>query len=102
MSPIGISGFGRTVVYGRRRCPLPPARITARIPCPSASLNVVDVGFVPLAMPPDPVDRARETFFQRDTRRPADDAPCLAVVAQQSLHLAAGWAYAGRVFDDFG
>ncbi len=29
-SPIGISGLGRTVVYGRRRVPSPPARITAR------------------------------------------------------------------------
>src|SRR3954468_7467943 len=30
-SPIGISGFGSTVVYGARRVPLPPARMTARL-----------------------------------------------------------------------
>src|SRR3954470_9009198 len=28
-SPIGTSGLGRLVVYGRSRTPLPPARITA-------------------------------------------------------------------------
>src|SRR5664279_3700682 len=27
-SPMGTSGFGMTVVYGRRRTPLPPASIT--------------------------------------------------------------------------
>ena len=30
-SPTGTSGFGSTIVYGRRRVPRPPARITARI-----------------------------------------------------------------------
>ncbi len=30
-SPIGTSGFGSAVVYGRSRTPLPPARITACI-----------------------------------------------------------------------
>src|SRR3981189_3341356 len=29
-SPTGISGLGRTVVYGRRRMPAPPARMIAR------------------------------------------------------------------------
>ena len=33
-SPIGIIGFGRIVVYGRRRLPFPPARITACIVSP--------------------------------------------------------------------
>ena len=28
----GISGFGRTVVYGASRVPRPPARTTARVP----------------------------------------------------------------------
>src|SRR3954465_8523971 len=32
--PIGPSGFGMTVVYGRRRVPCPPARITALMPTP--------------------------------------------------------------------
>ena len=30
-SPIGISGFGSTDVYGARRVPRPPARMTARV-----------------------------------------------------------------------
>src|SRR5579862_6388153 len=30
-SPTGISGLGRTVVYGRSLVPSPPARITARL-----------------------------------------------------------------------
>src|SRR2546423_12596359 len=30
-SPIGMSGFGRTEVYGARRVPRPPARITALV-----------------------------------------------------------------------
>lgn len=30
-SPIGINGLGRTVVYGRKRVPNPPASITARL-----------------------------------------------------------------------
>src|SRR3954452_20815847 len=31
LSPIGTSGLGSAVVYGRSRTPLPPARITACI-----------------------------------------------------------------------
>lgn len=31
ISPMGMSGLGRTVVYGARRVPLPPARIIARM-----------------------------------------------------------------------
>ena len=30
-SPIGTSGFGKIVVYGRSRVPSPPAKITALI-----------------------------------------------------------------------
>src|SRR3954453_2449136 len=33
-SPPGTSGLGNTVVYGRSRVPLPPARITALIGSP--------------------------------------------------------------------
>src|SRR5688572_18367990 len=40
-SATGTSGFGSTAVYGRRRVPSPPARITAlirspRVPAPAA------------------------------------------------------------------
>src|SRR6478672_9380802 len=36
-SPIGTSGLGRIVVYGRSRIPRPPARITALIVGPQAT-----------------------------------------------------------------
>ena len=40
LSPIGTSGLGMTVVYGRRRVPSPPARMTA---CPGSSPAPADV-----------------------------------------------------------
>src|SRR5215218_7001702 len=36
-SAIGTRGFGSTAVYGRRRVPLPPARITALIGSPGVA-----------------------------------------------------------------
>ena len=43
-SPTGTSGLGRTVVYGLRRVPLPPARITARMSLPQSSPGGVSPG----------------------------------------------------------
>src|SRR6266480_734313 len=83
-SPIGIKGFGSTTVYGRKRVPVPPARITAR-------LDIVEFGFVAreIFRTPQPFDRARQPVAQGYLRMPACQRENLAVVAPQPLDFAA-------------
>src|ERR671913_298554 len=61
-SPNGTSGFGNEVVYGRRRTPLPPARMTA---CERA---IRERSFA--LTPPSNCSR-RATAIQLDSRSPA-------------------------------
>src|SRR5512135_3851454 len=82
-----MSGFGSTTVYGRRRVPLPPARMTARLDMVHAGLVVPEVYGVPepLDSPPKPVlesDRRYESCERSDER----------VIAPQALDLASGRA----------
>src|SRR4051794_9103431 len=51
-SPIGTSGLGITVVYGRKRVPRPPARITALMPAPSTLGREPPAPTGPMAPPP--------------------------------------------------
>src|SRR5512132_1997745 len=81
-SATGISGFGRTVVYGRRRVPFPPARITARI-----SDHVILSGGQ-RGMFLQPAHRPLEAVTQWRLRSPACRLRHPARVGQEALHLA--------------
>src|SRR5215467_14092974 len=83
-SPIGISGFGNTTVYGRRRVPRPPARITAR-------LDIVDFNLVPseILRASQPFDCLRQALFQRDFGTKPGQCRDPGVVAPETVDLAA-------------
>src|SRR3954449_12731139 len=92
-SPIGTSGFGRLVVYGRSRTPLPPARITA------CMLNLlggqrswsdrVGAGSVQgeVGRFAEPVDRELEPVGQRVPGPPRRTLLELGAVTDQAHHL---------------
>src|SRR5262245_9147095 len=86
-SPIGISGFGRTTVYGRRRVPRPPASTTAR-------LHIIEMAFVARQIPrvPEPRYGPPEPLVKRDRRPEAGDLFQLAIVAAKAANLAALWS----------
>src|SRR4051794_41516271 len=94
MSPIGMSGFGNTVVYGARRVPRPPARITAR------TSDRVLVWPEEIEVLGDPLDRPLQPFVERDLRLPAQHLSRARRVGAQALHLAGGRAEPSGVFDD--
>ena len=92
--PKGINGLGKTAVYGPKRVPLPPARITAfMIHSPSIDLHSVVFNLEEIQVSLDPFDRVRESFFQRDPGLPTHDLLGLAVVCQEALDLTADWSH---------
>src|SRR5690349_16356843 len=96
LSPTGMSGLGRIVVYGASRVPRPPARMTAFMMIPSA-LYLVSGWIVAVEVLRDPFDRAAQPFVQPNLRLPAQQLARQAIVAVQLEHLAAGRADARSV-----
>src|SRR3954468_14054996 len=81
----GMSGFGRTVVYGARRGPRPPAMITA---CIGGSDRVRAAGGGQLGRP-HPVDHSSQPVLERRLRRPARRLAQARRVTQELVDLAA-------------
>src|SRR5207302_2023856 len=95
-SPIGMSGFGKTMVYGRNRLPAPPARITAR-------LDIVDAVFVlaQVLLLAEPGDGLAESLLERQRGRKTGRLLQFAVVAKQAINLARFRAKALSILEDF-
>src|SRR4051812_6864171 len=79
-SPIGISGFGSTTVYGLRRVPFPPARMTARLDIVDARLVALHVVWLA-----EPGYGFLQTFAKCNLRGPPGEFLDLGVVAEQAL-----------------
>src|SRR5512137_1427513 len=82
-----MSGFGSTVVYGLRRVPLPPARITACMARPSEG---VAGGFVHVQMLLHESDRLLERLFEAVPGLPPAKVAGPAVIADEPVDLALG------------
>src|SRR2546421_9575737 len=80
-SPTGISGLGNDVVYGFRRVPFPPARITTGV-C-SQSMDMGDGLFIDLI----PFNGLFQSFPEIVLRRPADMLCRLACIGDQAMNL---------------
>src|SRR5437879_5810772 len=98
-SPIGTSGLGSLVVYGRRRTPLPPARMTA---CMGFSLLVVDAWLVfgQVGGLPEPFDGFFQARVPGVQRLPSGALAELRRVRDQPLHFGVLGSDALRVFGD--
>src|SRR5215204_2256119 len=93
-SESGISGFGRTVVYGSRRVPRPPAITTA---CISARVHArLEVRAFHL----DPIDHVLQAVAERRARLPPDRFLDLPRRPQEPQHLAPRGPYALVVAND--
>src|SRR5688572_33494332 len=108
-SPTGINGFGRAVVYGFSRVPLPPARMTTGV-C-SQSMDIGDGLFIDLI----PFNCLFYGLAERISRRPAQMQRRFAGIGDQAMDLAGHGPHAiralaneqlhsenrGHSFDDF-
>src|ERR1035437_3825079 len=81
-SPIGISGFGRTTVYGRNRVSIPPARITARS-------HIVEVALITCQIlgAQKPIDGRRQALAERRRRLKSSRLPQFCIIATQTADL---------------
>src|SRR3989338_4310 len=95
ISPNGIKGFGKMVVYGRNRDPFPPAKITAW------TLDIVDIRLISIDVLTQPSQCNLQPLFEGDTTFPAAYRPELAGIANQALHLTLAWAQASTFGNDF-
>src|SRR5438128_101748 len=96
-SPTGINGLGITVVYGRRRVPLPPARMTAcmarRLPRVQLRLEQPEVGL-------DEIDGLPEPIGEGVDRPPLQQLSRHVIVADEVQHFAVRGPHAVLVEDD--
>src|SRR3977135_3453962 len=95
VSTIGISGLGSTVVYGARRLPLPPARITAFIAHRASDEVLRGIELEPFLG--EPLDRALEALFASSRGAPPEQRMGQRRVRDQRLHLAVWRPHAVRI-----
>src|SRR5690242_17068255 len=80
--PIGTSGFGIVSVYGRKRVPRPPARITARLDIKQMRL----VSLEPTRFC-EPIDRSTQTLLEAHAGLISSQRSDQRIVAQEPLNL---------------